>query len=124
MSYVLKKSQIRTILESRIIKKNIKDSDIISILEDSQGWDLEITVLNYFISMVLENFRADKKKQFNLIKELYSLPNEYWLTIHEFDRPFINFLYRKEREQLDNLEELLRKEVELFSRTEEWKRSL
>ncbi len=90
-------------------KPEDEDKSLLLSIENSENWYVEISVLTYFLSKILEVNVKQNRLCSNIIEMIYELPDKMWLNIQEFSVDFVDYMlnHLRSSESLeDNLIEL------------------
>lgn len=107
-SKTLNKNETSEFVDIFFLKKEIKGSKITELISDAKYWQLEINLLSYFASIVLEKKRKIHEDSDGIINSLYAISqDDVSISFNEIDTDFIDFMLRHIRHNDETLEETL-----------------
>lgn len=109
MNKCLNKEEFEKIVDLKAKLNDLDEEDyLLSIMIDNaENWQDKLVGLSYFLSQILERKLKKNIGCDSLIKLVYSLPDEMWFSIQEFDVNFIDYMMSCERISVLSLEERL-----------------
>lgn len=108
---VLYQENIETILES-LLNENDKDGK--KILEEYQLHDEEHSIISYLLLNVKDHLVKKGYSEEDIIKKIYSLDSEIWMSFFTCDSKFIDFLMQRTKNNIISVADELPCLVESF----------
>ena len=109
MNKCLNKEEFEKLIDLKAKLNDLDEEDyLLSIMIDkAENWQDKLVGLSYFLSQILERKLKKNIGCDSLIKLVYSLSDEMWFSIQEFDVNFIDYMMSCERISVLSLEERL-----------------
>ncbi|MCK4817531.1 hypothetical protein KA005_17315 [bacterium] len=109
MNKCLNKEEFEKLIDLKAKLNDLDEEDyLLSIMIDNaENWQDKLVGLSYFLSQILERKLKKNIGCDSLIKLVYSLPDEMWFSIQEFDVNFIDYMMSCEHKPGLSLEERL-----------------
>ena len=108
---VLHQENIETILES-LLNENDKDSQ--KILEEYRSFDGELSIINYLLLTVKDHLVKKGYSEEDIIKKIFSLDSDVWMSFFTCDSGFIDFLMQRTKNNTISVSDELPCLVESF----------
>ena len=108
---VLHQENIETILES-LLNENDKDSQ--KILEEYRSCDGELSIINYLLLTVKDHLVKKGYSEEDIIKKIFSLDSDVWMSFFTCDSGFIDFLMQRTKNNTISVSDELPCLVESF----------
>ncbi len=108
--YCLSKDELEKFIDYKLETHQVGDIEdyLKTIIEQSENWQTEISILSYFFSQIIESKMKTKDNDVKkLINNLYELKEILRFLIQEFDYNFIEMMLRSERQENLSLEDNL-----------------
>jgi hypothetical protein len=96
-NYCLDRNELELFLENVLYDKDISNSHLKAIIENSQNWQVEAIGLVYFLGRIVQRKINNGILKPDYIENVYALTESMFFDLNDFGIDFINFLLHHDR---------------------------
>lgn len=92
MSYCLDSTELAQLLNLRLNKEGIEDTDLNLLIENANQWQKKVLCLTFSLARILEKRSDAAPLSREIITDFFSMPEEMFIDIQECGEDFVNYM--------------------------------